>query len=63
MTNEPDTLSETIKIIHGEYSGKEAHVMQYDWFGNSIKARLKKDDPKTAVMITFEDAVFLKEKT
>ena len=63
MTNEPTTLSETIKIIKGQHAGKEAYVVQYDWFANSIKARLKKDDPKTAVMVTFDDAVFLKEKT
>lgn len=63
MTTEPTNLSETIKILRGEYSGKEAHVMQYDWFGNSIKARLNKDDPKTMVMLKFEDVVFLKEKS
>lgn len=62
MSNAPDKLSDTIKVIKGEHSGSTAHVMQHDWLNNNIKARLKKDDPKTAVMLKFEEAIFIKEK-
>jgi len=59
MNNQPDNLSETIKVIHGGHAGKEAHVQKWDWIANNIKARLKKDDPTTTINLRFDQAVFL----
>jgi len=59
MSATPDKLSRTIKVVKGKHTGKEAHVQTWDWIGNNIKARTKKDDPTTTINVKFEEAIFL----